>query len=173
MTQAEREKPVSPMKKAEQLIPIHWFESPIVFYVGSGILASGMQELYGKWGVQDWRLNLFSAGVFISGVLLDRYSTAKAFRRAEGLKKLGVTPSGGEANVIVSSINSEREFLQSKRVKAIDILGTVAASVSPGLGLPFTLSKSWAALNNFRWVERFDIAISTAKRNRRKSLAKS
>lgn len=131
------------MQEAEKRLPHAWYEfSSLNLAVAAPVSVFSYAVLFHLFGeYKDWVQHIVSAVTYTLSEVIKIASSTKALRETQRTRALGIETSYGETNRILADISDHGEFLKSRRLQALSLLGLGIAIAEPGAGLPLSAIK--------------------------------
>jgi hypothetical protein len=158
---------MNPLEQAEDEIPYKWYEvSNRQLIISTVLSAVALSQLYNVIP-EEYKnaLLLASSFAYVTGVILDRYSTVKSMKSINIAKSHGISAETGEDNLIIRGETDPNKFMRNPKVLAIEILGLAFTIFNPGIGVAYAGNKFVASMNNLRVAKRYELADKFAQNN--------
>ena len=152
--------------KASEDIPVKFFESEnnlnwIFIITSTSILSS---QFISNNSIPSFVLSTSSAAVFITGRMMDYYSTFKGLKVIQQAEELGIEPGFKEIGKFKGEKPTEESIL-AHPIRYLEIILTALTPLIPAWGLAGGIDGGLVALNNSRKTQRLKRAIEIAQEN--------
>jgi len=163
------EKELSTIDQAFRDVPKAWYEMDYNFHMALTV-GSSLAIYYANkevFHLDSLPVHVTMATLFVISVLADRYSTYQAMKADSIARQNNIETNSGEKNLLLSNIRDPKEFMLSKKLLLIDLLGITGTVIYPSVGAGYILGKTLAVANNFRVARRINrmIEIERSKTN--------